>query len=520
MHETAVRSGRVGPRLVAAVVLVAALAAVPVATTVPVTMATSAAGGYWLVAADGGVFAFGDAAYQRPSREPGPAVVGFGVTPSGAGYWLAGASGQVVGAGDARDFGSSSRSDVAAFAARRQGDGYWVSTGTGTVDRFGDAPNLGGVTVGRSGRIVAMASTATGLGYWSAGADGGVFAFGDAGFFGSMGGTRLNQPIVAMAAVPVSFGRPDPPASPADVTSTSTAPTTMSATTTSATTTSGSTTTTTAPAPPTGSVTLVGAGDIAGCATDGHFATGALLDTIPGTVFTLGDNAYDSGTASDYACYDQSWGRQKARTRPAVGNHDYRTPGAGGYFTYFGATAGDWDKGYYSYDLGAWHVIVLNSNCGNVAGGCGVGSPQERWLEADLAASPAACTVAYFHHPLFNSGEHGAYTAVRPLWDVLYADGVELVLNGHAHGYERFAPQRPDGQADPNFGIREFVAGTGGQSHTVYTAALPTTEVRNGDTFGVLMLTLSPGAYDWTFVPVAGASFTDAGHGSCHAPPS
>jgi len=280
-----------------------------------------------------------------------------------------------------------------------------------------------------------------------------------------------------------------------------------------------STTSTTIPDPATEPVTLVGAGDIAGCATDGYFATGALLDAIPGTVYTLGDNAYPSGDAKDYACYDQSWGRQKGRTRPAVGNHDYLTPGAAGYFDYFGPAAGDRDKGYYSYDLGAWHVVVLNSNCSDVAGGCGAGSAQELWLEADLAAHPAPCTVAYLHHPLFSTGEHGGYTSVRGLWDTLYAGGVELVLNGHAHGYERFAPQRPDGQSDPAFGIREIVAGTGGQSHTVYSAALPNTEVRNGDTFGVLKLTLSPGGYSWTFVPVAGATFTDRGQGSCHGAP-
>lgn len=265
---------------------------------------------------------------------------------------------------------------------------------------------------------------------------------------------------------------------------------------------------------------LVAAGDIARCGEPGAAATAALLAELPGTVATLGDNAYRSGSRRDFAdCYEPTWGAEKGRTRPAPGNHDYGIRGARGYFGYFGDIAGERDKGYYSYDLGAWHVVALNSNCDEV-GGCAAGSPQEQWLRADLAAHPAACTLAYWHHPLFSSGaEHGGEPAVRPLWDALAEAGADVVLAGHEHNYERFAPQAPDGRADEAYGIREFVVGTGGAGHYPFGDPLPNSEVRNDDTFGVLALTLRPDGYDWAFVPVSDGAFSDAGSAPCHGAP-
>jgi PKD repeat protein len=259
---------------------------------------------------------------------------------------------------------------------------------------------------------------------------------------------------------------------------------------------------------------LVGAGDIASCSSKGDEATAALLDAIPGTVFTAGDNAYESGTATEFAnCYEPSWGRHKARTRPSAGNHEYKTSGARGYFDYFGAAAGDRTKGYYSYDLGSWHVVVLNSNCSAV-GGCGAGSPQETWLRRDLAASTARCTVAYWHHPLFSSGQYGYNGSIKPLWNALHADGAELVLVGHDHLYERFRPQTPEGVADPN-GIRQITVGTGGKSLYLFTTILPNSDARSRATPGVLRVTLHETGYTWEFLPVAGL-FVDAGSTFCH----
>ena len=261
---------------------------------------------------------------------------------------------------------------------------------------------------------------------------------------------------------------------------------------------------------------LVGAADIADCGSAGDEATAALLDEIPGTVFTAGDNAYDAGTAKEFVnCYEPSWGRQKARTRPAAGNHDYMTRGAAGYFNYFGTAAGNPSKGYYSYDLGQWHIIVVNSNCAEV-GGCDAHSPQEQWVRADLAAHPALCTLAYWHHPRFSSGEHGSSTMMRPIWQALYEAGADVVLNGHDHDYERFAPQTPDGVADLQQGIREFVVGMGGKDHYAISRPIANSEAQNDDTFGVLKLTLHPTSYDWEFVQEAGKTFTDSGSASCH----
>ena len=269
--------------------------------------------------------------------------------------------------------------------------------------------------------------------------------------------------------------------------------------------------------PPAASAVLAGAGDIAECGNPGDEATADLLDGIGGTVFTTGDNVYPDGTAEQFdSCYQPSWGRHLARTRPAAGNHDYHTLGAAGYYDYFGSAAGDPAAGYYSYDLGAWHVVVLNSNCAQVA--CTAGSAQEQWLRQDLSASADVCTVAYWHHPLYSSGEHGGSPAVRPLYAALYDHGAELVLNGHDHLYERFAPQDPDGNLNSSFGIRQVTVGTGGRSLYAFGVTQPHSEARNNQDLGVVKVTLRDGSYDLEFVPVAGGTYSDTVSGSCHGP--
>jgi acid phosphatase type 7 len=265
------------------------------------------------------------------------------------------------------------------------------------------------------------------------------------------------------------------------------------------------------------SAVLVGAGDVADCADlSGAEATAKLLDKIPGTVMVPGDLAYPDGSKEDFVCYDKTWGRAKSRTRPAPGNHEFHASGATPYFDYFGAAAGDPANGYYSYDLGSWHIIVLNSECKDV-GGCDAGSRQENWLRADLAAHPVVCTLAYWHKPLFSSGDkHGNDPEIKPFWQALYAANVDVVVNGHDHDYERFAPQTPDGASDLVRGIREFVVGTGGKNHRPFGPPKPNSEMRNADTFGVLKLVLRDKAYDWQFIPEAGKTFTDSGSGTCH----
>jgi hypothetical protein len=243
-------------------------------------------------------------------------------------------------------------------------------------------------------------------------------------------------------------------------------------------------------------------------------------------VLLLGDNQYHCGAYRAWLrSYDPTWGRFKAITRPAIGNHEYLTHGtpdcegedgrAPGYFRYFGPAAGDPRKGYYSYDIGAWHLIVLNSQCGEV-GGCGPTSFQGQWLAQDLALHANRCTLAYWHIPLFSSGGR-ASDNTRPFWDLLHAAGADLVLTGHDHLYERFAKQRPDGTRDPARGLRQFVVGTGGANHTRIPGAIQrNSQVREESTFGVLRLTLRPASYDWKFVPEAGKTFTDAGTTRCH----
>ena len=267
--------------------------------------------------------------------------------------------------------------------------------------------------------------------------------------------------------------------------------------------------------------TLVGAGDIASCKyIEGAQATAKLIEKIPGTVFADGDLAYEHGNAAEFQnCYGTTWGKFKERTRPALGNHEYGTPNATAYFQYWGHRAGAAGKGYYSYNLGIWHVVVLNTNCGAPGlEGCGAGSPQELWLRRDLKEHPNACIVAYGHHALFSSGvfqSHAIHPELKSLWQDLYDAHADLVVAGHEHSYERFAPQDPDGRGDPAHGIREIVVGTGGRSHDMLGFAIPNSEVRNTDTYGVLKVTLAPHGYTWEFVPEEGKTFRDSGSGVC-----
>ena len=237
-------------------------------------------------------------------------------------------------------------------------------------------------------------------------------------------------------------------------------------------------------------------------------------------VLLLGDNQYWDGHLARYQkSFDPTWGRLGSLLRPAPGNHEYLTPGAQGYFDYFGPAAGDRSRGYYSYDLGTWHVVALNSNCGSI-GGCGPGSPQLQWLAADLAAHPRACTLAYWHHPRFSSGVHGDDAAYEAFWQTLYQAGADLVLVGHDHDYERFAPQDPSGRAAPRYGIRQIVVGTGGHSLRPFPTIRPNSQARNAQDFGILELRLRSDGYDWRFLPAAGGVFTDSGSATCHHPPS
>ncbi|MFL5909820.1 MAG: metallophosphoesterase family protein, partial [Gaiellaceae bacterium] len=282
--------------------------------------------------------------------------------------------------------------------------------------------------------------------------------------------------------------------------------------------------------------TLAAAGDIA-CGADSTSASckaGATSDLIlglnPTAVLPLGDVQYEKGQYDNFLhFYDPTWGRLRAITHPAVGNHEYGTPNASGYFDYFDGVgrptgqAGDRGKGYYAFDLGAWRLYALNSNCTRPeAPGCGEGSAQLNWLKADLAAHPRRCSLAFMHHPMFTSDTREFDTPafrdkLRPLWQAFYDHGGDVVLVGHSHFYERYAPQDPQGNPDPTHGIRQFIVGTGGRN--VYEPGTPlerNSEVHDGKTFGVIDMTLHGSGYDWRFVPVPGKTFTDAGSQACH----
>ncbi len=264
-----------------------------------------------------------------------------------------------------------------------------------------------------------------------------------------------------------------------------------------------------------GDPVLVGAGDIADCDRSGDSETAGLIDGIAGTVFTAGDNAYEDGTIEQFRdCYGPTWGRFLARTRPAAGNHDWAKGDLAGYRAYFGAAAGPADASWYSYDLGTWHIVVLDSDCAQ-AKGCGPDSAQGRWLAADLKASSARCTLAVWHHPRFSSGLHGNDRSVAPLWDALYAADADVVVNGHDHTYERFAPQDPAGTEDRARGIREFVVGTGGADLYPFVIPVRNSELRLAVSHGVIRFTLHPGAYEWQFIPTTG-DVGDAGSANCH----
>ena len=223
--------------------------------------------------------------------------------------------------------------------------------------------------------------------------------------------------------------------------------------------------------------------------------------------FTTGDHAYLQGTEAQFReCYDPAWGRLRGRTRPSPGNHDYETPGALPYYSYFGANAGPAGLGYYSYDLGNWHIVSLNSITASGA--------QVRWLRQDLASVTARCTLAYWHDPVFSSGPNGPQAQMREVWRILYGAGADVVVNGDDHLYERFAPQDPDGRPDPP-GIRQFTVGTGGAPLHSFQAIQPNSQVRTS-THGVLKLTLKADSYEWEFIPILSGSFRDSGAGECH----
>jgi hypothetical protein len=262
------------------------------------------------------------------------------------------------------------------------------------------------------------------------------------------------------------------------------------------------------PGPP---ATLVGTGDIGLCGSPAVAATAELVDRVAGVVFTTGDHAYPNGSAQNFRdCYEPHWGRHRARTRPTPGNHDYEFGAGAAYYAFFGENAGPSGLGYYSYTAGPWRVIAVNSEIA-----VGPGSTQLLWLRSELAASQARCTMVYWHKPLFSSGPNGPNRGLREIWRTLYEFDADLVVNGHDHLYERFAPQDPDGRLDPQRGIRQITVGTGGGNlYTPITSAANTEAI--GLAHGVVRLTLSAGNYQWEFIPIPGASYSDSGIGQCH----
>ncbi len=265
--------------------------------------------------------------------------------------------------------------------------------------------------------------------------------------------------------------------------------------------------------------TMVGTGDIAVCGEDrlADEATAAVAAGVEGIVFTLGDNVYPQGDAEHYAnCYEPGWGAIKDRTRPVPGNHDYQgNPGGAPYFAYFGANAGDPALGYYRFQAGTWRIYALNSECAQV-GGCVAGSAQYEWLAADLAAEPHRCVAALWHRPRFSTGPHGDRPGMADMYRLLHQHGAEMILSGHDHSYQRFAPSDADGVADPLTGTRQFVVGTGGVGLYAFKFESALIEVRDSASHGVLRLDLAPGSYSWEFLPVPGATFTDSGTEACH----
>jgi calcineurin-like phosphoesterase family protein len=259
---------------------------------------------------------------------------------------------------------------------------------------------------------------------------------------------------------------------------------------------------------PAGATVLLAVGDVGTCDDTNDDLVARLAKELPGSIALLGDIVYPDGGLGDYRkCFDPSWGPLRPRIHPAQGNHDFESANVSGYYDYFGAAAGTPHEGWYSYDLGTWHVVVLNSDCASV-GGCGAGSPQLAWLQADLQTHPATCTLAYWHHPRYSSGEHGDNPATEALWQALAAAGADLVLSGHDHDYERLAPVD---------GIRSFVVGTGGHSLIPFKRpSIPQTELRSDDSYGLLALDLRPAGFTWQFVPIPGDELMDHGSAACH----
>jgi len=264
--------------------------------------------------------------------------------------------------------------------------------------------------------------------------------------------------------------------------------------------------------------TVIAAGDIGECRSGGYVgtpaeATALLVDSIPGTVLALGDLVYPNGRAAEFKrCYEPTWGRFKKRTRPVPGNHEYNTPGAEPYFAYWGERAGPRGGGFYSFDLGAWHIVALNSNIVTSA----LGKTQEVWLKADLVAHRTKCALAFFHHPRFTSGWHGNNDKLKDLWDILYDAGVDVALSGHDHDYERLAPMGKEGELDADRGIRQFVAGTGGAMLGPFPYPHPQSEVKDSSAFGVLKLTLREREYEWAFMAAPDGTVLDHGKAACH----
>jgi hypothetical protein len=264
-----------------------------------------------------------------------------------------------------------------------------------------------------------------------------------------------------------------------------------------------------------GDPVFVGAGDIAACSVPGAAKTAALLDKIPGLVFGAGDNVYPDGTAENYKdCYEPTWGRFKNRLRVIPGDHDYHIKQGAAYYAYFGASAGSAGKGYYSFDLGAWHIVMLNSNAIR-----GLQDVETTWLKTDLSLHPALCTLAIVHHPVFSSGAYGVTYRSRAFFQALYDAGADVIISGDAHDYERFAPQNLRGLKEPARGIRQFVVGTGGATLTPFGQIWKNTEARDNTTWGVLKLTLHAASYDWAFIPVEGGTYRDSGSAACVSAP-
>jgi acid phosphatase type 7 len=267
------------------------------------------------------------------------------------------------------------------------------------------------------------------------------------------------------------------------------------------------------------------AGDIANCSKDAHQKTAALIEARkPDAVLALGDIVYPNGTLEEFVdCYGSSWGRFRGITRPAIGNHEYHTPHAGPFFAYFCGTSGEVFKGYYSFEVGPWHAIALNSVCGvdndvdpnssDDFGGCGADSPQAKWLRDDLAKHAKSCTVAFWHHPRYSSGKHGNADHMRDLYKILDDGKVDLALNGHVHSYERFDPQDADGNGAVQ-GIRQFTVGTGGGSLTGFGTIKPNSVYRSNLDYGVLELSLEKTRYAWKFITASG-KMTDSGDAQC-----